>query len=106
MTPPDTITAAQFQALGALLWGDDWRHKAADALGVGLRNVQFWAAEPPARSKPVPVGVALELCDMIRREMQTDRAPDLVAAVRRHASQTRILELVIALECEPTPFRG
>lgn len=95
MTPPETITAAQFQALGALLWGEDWRRQAADALGVGLRNVQFWAAEPPARAKPIPAGVIAELCDMVQR--LATACPDEVAAhVARHASQTEILKLVTA----------
>lgn len=102
MTPPDTLTAPQFQALCALLWGESWRPAAADALGVNLRNVQFWAAEPPARSKPVPEGVARELADMVRRRMEFD-PEDVRAYVARHASQTAILLQVTAPENAERP---
>lgn len=71
---PSTITPAQFRALCAFLWGEQWRHDAAGALGVALRNVQFWAAEPPARGKPVPPGVARELVELAGREFDAIRA--------------------------------
>lgn len=107
MNPPETMTAAQFQALCGLIWGDGWRPEAADALGVSLRNVQFWAAEPPARGKTVPPGVADEL---VRRAValmdDPEHARRIRAAVARHASQTDILELVIALERSQRPGGG
>lgn len=104
MNPPDTITAAQFQALGALLWGDAWRHEAAEALGVGLRNIQFWAAEPPARAKPVPAGVIADLMDLIAERMRDPKEDARMHQhVYRHASQTRILDLGLALGLAAIP---
>lgn len=97
-----TLTAPQFQAVCALIWGDGWRPAAADALGVSLRNVQFWAAEPPARCKPVPEGVARELIagavTMLREPAERERARSIIA---RHLQQLEILELITAPErCE------
>jgi hypothetical protein len=104
MTPPDTITAPQFQALCLLIFGPEWRPQAAHALGVGMRNVQFWAAEPPARSKPVPPGVVRDLFAMVAEDMRNPEAAGRMRNhVARHASQAEILELVTAPETSERP---
>lgn len=63
------MTAEQFAALGALLYGQDWRRQVADLLGVSVRNVQFWSAVPPARCKAIPDGVAADLLAVVRGRM-------------------------------------
>ncbi len=99
--PPDTITAAQFKALCAALWGEDWRREAADALAVSSRNIQHWGAEPPARGKPVPPGVIRDLFALIRGAMSDPiRAADLVREVSKAAEIAEILRVAIALESE------
>lgn len=100
--PPDTITASQFKALCGALWGEEWKREAADALGVGLRNVQFWSADPPARSKPVPAGIIGDLFAMIRDAMRDpDRAATLTMEASKAAEKAEILRVAIALDCGP-----
>jgi hypothetical protein len=96
---PDAITPAQFQALCALLWGDHWQREAGDHLGVLQRNVQFWAAEPPARGKPVPPGVLAELlAELDARLADPLELARIGQAVARQADQVRFLKQVTALE--------
>ena len=58
------LSAAEFEALCRLLWPsreEGWQKPAAEFLDVSVRAIQYFAAEPPAGSKPVPLGVGAEL---------------------------------------------
>ena len=100
--PPDTITAAQFKALCGALWGEEWRREAAAVLGVGLRNVQFWSAEPPARGKPIPAGVIRDLFALIRGAMADPiRAAELDREASKAAEIAEILRVATALDRGP-----
>jgi hypothetical protein len=99
MTATDTITAAQFEAVARLMYGEEWRAKAAALLGVSLRNVQFWTAEPPARFKPVPRGVAAELIIELRRRLtDPETAAGMASRAARMAAQADFVTQVIARE--------
>lgn len=64
----------EFSAICQMIWGEiGWQKPAADYLGVQLRTIQFWAAEPPARGKPVPYDVRATLLAEIARLMAQDR---------------------------------
>jgi hypothetical protein len=105
--PPPDMTADQFAALAALLWGDDWRRRAATLLGVNLRNVQFWTARPPARCKPIPHGVAGELIAEVRRRVEAGgaEADRLAEAGRQALARGRLLANLTAREF-PDPRGG
>jgi hypothetical protein len=80
---------AEFEALCKLLWGDErtgWQSNAAEFLKASRRNVQFWAAEPPATSKPVPYGVRSELLSAVRRAAEDPKERARMEAwIARHA---------------------
>ena len=78
------MTAWQFEALARLIYGDRWQQPTATLLGVSVRNVQFWAAEPPARFKPVPPGVEAELMREARGRWGDDEtAPEMARRAAR-----------------------
>lgn len=79
------MTAAEFEVVGRVLFGDNWRQTMAEKLGVSLRNVQFWAAEPPARCKEIPAGVDRELIELTRCALTTDWGRDRAARIRLQA---------------------
>ena len=87
------MTGDQFAALARLLWGDDWRRRAASLLGVNLRNVQFWTATAPARVKPIPHGVAAELLGEVRRRRAGGgaEAARLAEEGRRGVARARLI---------------
>lgn len=92
---PPRLTPAEFEALCKLLWGDErtgWQRNAAEFLKASVRNVQFWAAEPPATSKPVPYGVHAELVGEVRRRAADPAERSRMDAwVKRHASQLQAM---------------
>jgi hypothetical protein len=92
---PARLTAAEFEALCKLLWGDErtgWQRNAAEFLEASVRNVQFWAAEPPATSKPVPYGVRQELlAEVQRRRGDPAEHARMAAWIERHAEQLRTM---------------
>jgi hypothetical protein len=89
--PRQRLSAAEFEALCKLIWGDErtgWQRSAAAFLDASVRNVQFWAAEPPATSKLVPYGVRAELvAEVRRRAADPDERSRMNAWVKRHALQ-------------------
>ena len=100
MTPPAKITAPQFTALCALLWGDDWRAPAASALAVSPRNVQHWAAG----SKAVPPGVIGELFALVvARLAEPDGPARLFLFVADRVAQLRILFQATGFELRDFP---
>ena len=91
----ERLSAAEFEALCGLLWGAErqgWQRSAAEFLNVSVRNVQFFAAEPPATSKPVPYGVRAELLAEVRRRL-TDpvEAERMRLWAERHETQLRAM---------------
>lgn len=85
------LSAAEFQALCKLLWGAErigWQRASADFLGVAVRNVQFFAAEPPATSKPVPQNLRERLEAEVRRRLSNpDERAAMLSRRDRHARQ-------------------
>lgn len=92
MKPQDErLTPAEFEALCKLLWSSDgagWQQRACEFLNVSIRSVQYFAAEPPAKCKPVPLAVRDELvAEVRRRAVDPKERAQMVAWIKRHASQ-------------------
>jgi hypothetical protein len=95
VTQDSRLTAAKFEALCKLLWSSDregWQRRAAEFLGVSTRAVQYFAAEPPAKSKPVPLAVRGELLGEIARlSKRPDDRARMVAWADRCAEQLEVM---------------
>ena len=93
-------TAAEFEALCKMLWGNErtgWQRGAASFLSVNLRNVQFFAAEAPHAFKPVPPGVWVALREEVRRRAaDTAEASRMTTWADRHERQLRAMREALA----------
>jgi hypothetical protein len=94
------LTAAEFEGLCKLLWAaepDGWQNSAAAFLKVSVRSIQYFGAEPPAKTKPVPPAVRGELfAEVARRAADTAVRAAMEARTERHAAQLRVMRAALA----------
>lgn len=85
MDATQPLTPAVFEALATLTFGrGDWHARTADALGVSLRNVQYFASG----RRPIPAGIGADLRAIIARLAENEgEKRRMTAWLARHAEQ-------------------
>ncbi len=96
------MAASEFSAIGAAIWGPEWRPHAHRLLGKHIRTIRRWEAGDQA----VPPGAALQMRVALAGNAVARSLPIVIEAIDREAAAGRVAEIRLAAGNEAQDLRN